>query len=193
MYHSLIQHIQKFVPLNADEEQLLLPYLTYLEVDKKQYLFSEGDLCKAQYFVIEGCLRMYFIKENGVEQIVQFGIDNWWISDYTSFTLHAPSQFYLQAVQKSKIIVLKQDKQDELLDRLPKLERYFRRVYQRAYAAAQTRLVYFNDLSGEEQYRHFVSRFPDFVQRIPQYMLASYLGFTPEFLSKIRSKTDLKS
>ncbi|WP_345953342.1 Crp/Fnr family transcriptional regulator [Mucilaginibacter sp. PAMB04168] len=188
MFEPLITHIQKFVALNTEEQALLTAYLKYEELSKTKYLLSEGDICNAQYFVVEGCIRMYFIKENGVEQIVQFGIDNWWISDYTSFTLHNPSQFYLQTVQRSKVITLTQAKQDELLDKLPKLERYFRRIYQRAYAAAQTRLIFFTDLSGEEKYHHFASRFPDFVQRIPQYMLASYLGFTPEFLSKVRAK-----
>ncbi|MFD1258183.1 Crp/Fnr family transcriptional regulator [Mucilaginibacter terrae] len=188
MFTQLITHIQKFVPLNIEEQKLVISYFKCEDIPKKKYLLSEGDTCNAQYFVAEGCVRMYFIKENGVEQIVQFGIDNWWISDYTSFTLHQPSQFYIQTVQRSKIITLTQTRQDELLDKLPKLERYFRRIYQRAYAAAQTRLIFFTDLSGEEKYHHFASRFPDFVQRIPQYMLASYLGFTPEFLSKVRAK-----
>ena len=188
MLQPLIQHIQKFVPLTLDEQGVLQQYFEYKEIDKKHYLLNEGDTCKAQYFVIEGCLRMYFIKENGVEQIIQFGIDNWWLSDYSSLTLHTPSQFYIQAVQQSKILVLTQDKQEELLDKLPQMERYFRKVYQRAYAAAQMRITFFTDLSGEEKYHHFASRFPDFVQRVPQYMLASYLGFTPEFLSKVRGK-----
>jgi CRP/FNR family transcriptional regulator len=188
MYQPLINHIQKFVQLTVDEEALLVTYLKYQELGKKMYLLGEGDVCHAQHFVVEGCLRMYFIKETGTEQITQFGIDNWWISDYTSFTLHSPSQFYLQSVQRSKIIILTKDKQDELLNQLPKLERYFRSIYQRAYAAAQTRLIFFTDLSGEEKYHHFASRFPNFVQRIPQYMLASYLGLTPEFLSKVRAK-----
>lgn len=188
MFLPLINHIQKFVPLSLAEQELLVSYLKYEEVSKKKYLLSEGEVCNTQYFVVEGCLRMYFIKENGVEQIIQFGIDNWWISDYTSFTLHNPSQFYIQTVQRSKVIVLTQHQQDELLDKLPILERYFRRIYQRAYAAAQTRITFFTDLSGEEKYHHFASRFPDFVQRVPQYMLASYLGFTPEFLSKVRGK-----
>lgn len=188
MFEPLLNHIQKFVPLTADEQELVKEYLKYEEISKKKYLLSEGDKCNAQYFVIDGCIRMYFIKENGVEQIVQFGIDNWWLADYTSFTLHTPSKFYIQAVQRSKLIILNQDKQDELLDKLPKLEKYFRRIYQRAYAAAQTRLIFHSDLSGEEKYHNFASRFPDFVQRIPQYMLASYLGFTPEFLSKVRGK-----
>ncbi|MDT3404678.1 Crp/Fnr family transcriptional regulator [Mucilaginibacter terrae] len=188
MFEPLLNHIQKFVPLTADEQELVVSYLKYEELGKKQFMFSEGDTCNAQYFVMEGCVRMYFIKDNGVEQIVQFGIDNWWIADYMSFTMHTPSKFFLQTVQRSKMVVLKQDKQEELLDRLPKLERYFRRVYQKAYAAAQTRVLFHADLSGEEKYHHFASRFPDFVQRIPQYMLASYLGFSPEFLSRVRAK-----
>ncbi len=188
MITPLLSHIQKYTPLSPDEQEAIRQYVKYVTLKKKQYLFSEGDICNAQYFVIEGCLRMYFIKQSGVEQIVQFGIDNWWISDYTSFTLNTPSAFYLQAVQPSKIIVLNKNSQDQLFDKVPKLERYFRRIYQRAYAAAQTRQIYYSDLSGEEKYHHFASRFPDFVQRIPQYKLASYLGFTPEFLRKVRSK-----
>ncbi|WP_158825028.1 Crp/Fnr family transcriptional regulator [Mucilaginibacter lacusdianchii] len=188
MYNALLNHIQKFVQLTNDEQKLVISYLKYEEINKKHYLFSEGDKCNAQYFVIEGCVRMYFVKKSGTEQIVQFGIDNWWITDYTSFTSHTPTAFYLQAVQESKLIILKQDKQEELLSILPKLEHYFRRIYQRAYAAAQTRLIFFTDLSGEEKYHHFASRFPEFVQRVPQYMLASYLGFSPEFLSRLRAK-----
>lgn len=188
MYHSLFAHIQKSVPLTADEQELIASYLKYEEVGKKKYLLSEGDTCTAQYFVVQGCLRMYFIKDNGTEQITQFGIDNWWLADYMSFTMGTPSPFYIQALERSQVIVLTQAKQDELLDKLPKLERYFRKIYQKAYAAAQNRVLYFLDLSGEEKYHHFASRFPEFVQRIPQYMLASYLGFTPEFLSRVRAK-----
>jgi CRP/FNR family transcriptional regulator len=188
MFSALITHIQKYISLTANEQEILKQYLKYETVQKKHFLLTEGDQCNAEYFVIEGCLRMYFIKDSGVEQITQFGIDNWWISDYTSLTLRTPSQFYIQAVQQSKIVALKQDKQDELFDRMPKLEHYFRRIYQRAYAAAQTRLVFHSELSGEEKYKNFATRFPEFVQRIPQYMLASYLGFTPEFLSKVRGK-----
>ena len=93
MFAPLITHIQKFVLLTAEEQELVMSYLKYEEVPKKKYLLNEGDVCNAQFFVVEGCVRMYFIKESGVEQIVQFGIDNWWISNYTSFTMHSPSQF----------------------------------------------------------------------------------------------------
>ncbi|UEG52698.1 Crp/Fnr family transcriptional regulator [Mucilaginibacter daejeonensis] len=188
MFQPLIDHIQKIVLLSTEEQALLTQHLQHQHLGKKKYLFSEGERCNALYFVVKGCLRMYFIKDNGTEQIIQFGIDNWWISDHTSLMMQAPSQFYLQAVEDSQLIILPTSKHDELLNKLPKMEKYFRHMYQRAYAAAQNRTFYFFDMSGEEKYHNFARRFPDFVQRVPQYMLASYLGFSPEFLSRVRAK-----
>jgi CRP-like cAMP-binding protein len=117
MIAPLLSHIQKYILLTLEEQKIIEQHVKYTTTSKKQHLFSEGDLCNAQYFVIEGCLRMYFIKDNGVEQIVQFGIDNCWISDYTSLTLNTPSQFYLQAVQPSCLVVLTKDKLDALFNR----------------------------------------------------------------------------
>jgi CRP/FNR family transcriptional regulator, anaerobic regulatory protein len=188
MFDPIIAHIQKIVMLTQEERTILTHYLKYDEVSKKQYLFQEGDKCNALYFVVKGCLRMYFIKENGTEQIIQFGIDNWWISDHMSFMMQQPSQFYLQAVERSQLISISHAKHEELMEKLPKLEKYFRHMYQRAYAAAQNRTFYYFDMSGEEKYHNFARRFPEFVQRVPQYMLASYLGFSPEFLSRVRAK-----
>jgi CRP/FNR family transcriptional regulator len=131
MITPLIAHIQKYIPLTLEEQKIIEEHVKYTTVKKKQYLFSEGDVCSNQYFVLDGCIRMYFIKHSGVEQIVQFAIDNWWISDYTSLTLNTPSPFYLQAVQPGKLAVLKKDKQDELFTLVPKMEHYFRRIYQR--------------------------------------------------------------
>lgn len=188
MFANLLQHISKYVTLTPDEQLLLAEYFKYEEIGKKHYLLSEGEKCTAQYFVVQGCLRMYFIKDNGSEHIVQFGIDNWWIGDYMSIDTKQPSAFYIQAVENSKILTLTMANQERLLERIPKLERYFMRVMQKGFGAFQMRIRYLFDMSGEEQYNLFVDRFPGFVQRVPQYMLASYLGVTPEFLSKIRGK-----
>jgi CRP-like cAMP-binding protein len=147
-----------------------------------------GQVCNACYFVVKGCLRMYTIPDNGTEQIVQFGIDNWWICDYTSFDSQKPSMFNIQAVEPSTLIYIDKKSQEELFAKVPKLERYFRLILQRAYSATLMRVHYIFTSTGEARYHHFNSLFPEFVQRIPQYMLASYLGFTPEFLSKIRAK-----
>jgi len=188
MLHSLIQHIQRFVSLTEEETHMLGHYFVVKKLNKKDFLLEEEQVCTANYFVAEGCLRLYYLNDKGVESIVQFAIETWWISDYMSLEKQHPSSFYLQAVESSTVVVLEKQVQDELFEKIPKLERYFRIIAQRANAAAQVKIKYISELSGEERYFKFTESFPEFVQRIPQYMLASYLGFTPEFLSKLRSK-----
>lgn len=151
-------------------------------------MLEQDKICKASYFVCKGCMRMYFIDRKGTEQTTQFALENWWISDYNSLENKSPANFYIQTIEASEVIILDKDKQEELLLRVPKLEKYFRLIFLRAYAASQYRIKLNHEFSREEQYHHFNSLYPDFIQRIPQYMLASYLGFTPEFLSKIRGK-----
>lgn len=190
MQEALINHIQKFVPLTKEEAQLLLSYFEFKKVKRKEFVLKEGQVCSTNHFVIKGVLRMFIHTKGGEDHIVQFAIDNWWLTDFNSFDFEKPSQFNIQAVEDSDIAFIQKEKLEELFTKVPKLERYFRLILQRAYAASVMRLHFIFDQSGEERYKHFNSAFPDFVQRVPQYMLASYLGFTPEFLSKIRGKRD---
>jgi CRP-like cAMP-binding protein len=187
---QLLNHIQRFVLLNEEEQEILYSYITCQDISKKDYLLRQGQVCTANYFILQGCIRLYYINDNGTEQILHFGIDNWWISDYESLEKQVPSEFYLQTVEPTRVAVLKKSVQEELFTKIPKMERYFRMVFQRAYTASQMRIKYIYTFSGEERYHHFNNAFPGFIQRIPQYMLASYLGFTPEFLSKIRAKKE---
>ncbi|MDR3679856.1 MAG: Crp/Fnr family transcriptional regulator [Flavipsychrobacter sp.] len=188
MVQALLNHVNRFVSLNTDEQHLLLDHLSVRHVNKKEHILVAGAICTANYFVLNGCFRMYFIKESGQEQIVQFGLNNWWISDLTSLESGKPSGFYIQAIEDANVAVLTKQNQELLFSSMPKAERYFRLVMQKAYAASLMRLQYLFDLSAEERYHHFNTAYPEFVQRVPQYMLASYLGFTPEVLSKIRAK-----
>jgi CRP-like cAMP-binding protein len=188
MHDRLFVHIRKYVALQPQDEAWLKENLEYRELKSKTFLLEAGQICHANYFVIEGCIRMYLDTRQGSEQIIQFGIDNWWITDNISFNLRQPSRYYLQAVERTSILVLKQDVHEAAFQNIPQLERYFRILYERAYAASLSRIHYILNLSGEERYVQFSTSFPDFVQRVPQYMLASFLGFTPEFLSKVRSK-----
>ena len=187
MYSNLLTHINRFVKLSAEEEDMLSSYLNLAVLKKKEYLLEEGKICTANYFIQKGCFRTYFINEKGTEQILQFGIENWWITDYTSLESQSPSNFFIQAIENAEIVVLEKNIQEILFQKIPKLERYFRIILQKSYSASQLRIKYIFSLSGEERYHHFNNSFPEFVQRIPQYMLASYLGFSPEFLSKIRA------
>jgi CRP-like cAMP-binding protein len=133
-------------------------------------------------------LRLFFINEKGIEQTIQFALENWWLSDYTAFSSQSPSGFYIQAIEKSEIYALDFTVQEELFQQFPQMESYFRIVHQRAHAAAQFRIKMLYNFSREELYHHFNNSYPEFVQRIPQYLLASFLGFTPEYLSEIRNK-----
>jgi len=188
MSQNLKSHIAKFVNISDGDYASMLEYFHVIDVKKKQNILIEGNICKANYFVDSGCLRMFFINEKGIEQTVQFALENWWLADYTSFAAQKPSEYYIQAVEKAELLALDFTAQEELLQQFPQMERYFRIVYQRAQAAAQFRIKCLYSLSREELYRTFNDRFPEFVQRIPQYLLASFLNFTPEYLSEIRSK-----
>jgi CRP/FNR family transcriptional regulator, anaerobic regulatory protein len=185
---GLVAHIKNYISLSDKETEQISDYFTLSTYSKKDFLLREGDTCRQTYFVEKGCLRMYFVNDKGTEQITQFAIENWWITDYMSFDRQTPSPFYIQAIENAEVISIDQQQQEELLKMIPKMERYFRLVLQRAYAAHQLRIKFLYDLSKEESYQHFIAAFPGFAQRIPQYMLASYLGFTPEYLSEIRKK-----
>jgi CRP-like cAMP-binding protein len=184
----LLQHVQRYVELDSEEQELLLSCMRYEEVSKKAHLLKQGKICTGRYFVLKGLLRQYIIGENGGEQITHFALENWWMADYDSLDRQQPSEFFIQAVEPSELLVLDKEMEAELFQKVPKMERYFRLLLQRSYAASMMRIKYIFTTSGEERYNHFNSLFPEFIQRIPQYMLASYLGFSAEFLSKIRAK-----
>jgi len=182
------QHILKFIAITDEDFAGILSYFEVLEVRKKENLVTEGQLCKRHFFVESGCLRKFFMTDKGTEQITEFAIENWWITDNIAYEHGLPTEFYIQAVEKSTVLTITGTNQDALLKAFPQMERYFRFVYQRAYAASQMRIKYLYGFSREELYYHFLGRHPYFVQRIPQYLLASFLGFTPEYMSEIRAK-----
>jgi len=188
MYSALYNHINRFIDLSNEEQEILASFLKSFSFKKKAFLHEAGETCRANYFVVKGCLRLYFIDIKGAEQTTQFAIENWWISDLTSFIFQKPSDFYIQAAEATEVIVIERRDYDELFEQLPKMEKYFRLIFQKLHQASQMRIKYLYSQTAEERYTSFNSLFPEFVQRVPQYMLASYLGFTPEFLSKIRAK-----
>jgi len=188
LFPEFTNHLRRFIKLDDDELKAVLSFMRPLSVKKKSFLLNEGQICRSNFFTEKGCLRMLFIDAKGVEQTTQFAIEHWWLADYMSFTNQSPAQFSIQAVEHSEVLALDYDLQEKLLAAVPQMEQYFRIVFQKAVAASQLRMMYTNDLSREDMYRFFVRSFPEFVQRIPQYMLASYLGFTPEYLSELRRK-----
>jgi CRP/FNR family transcriptional regulator len=188
MQAQLLTHIQKFIEITDEDASKIATFFEVKNIKKKENVLQTGEVCKHIYFVVKGCLRLFFIDEKGVEQTTQFAIENWWISDYMSFQNQLPADFYIQAVEQIELLRISFANQEQMLQAFPIMERYFRLVHQKAFAASQLRSKYQHTYSKEEQFLHFNKRFPEFIQRVPQYLLASYLGFTPEYLSEIRKK-----
>ena len=187
-YPGFITHIRRYVELSDDEVLKLEPYLQPMELKRREFLLREGEVCRYNYFIEKGCLRMFFNNDKMVEQTMQFAIENWWLSDYFSYARQSPSEYAIQAVEKSVIVAVDYHLQDDLFVVVPQMERYFRIMMQRALSASQLRVKMIYQLSKEEMFRHFNSSYPQFFQRVPQYMIASYLGLTPEYMSELRKK-----
>ncbi|WP_099366255.1 Crp/Fnr family transcriptional regulator [Sphingobacterium sp. 1.A.4] len=189
MLKILEKHINAIVPMPAADFQELTTYVEVVSLNKKEYLQELDHYSNDQYFVLQGCLRMFTLNEKGVEMTTDFALENWWISDHKSLLQETKSLCAIQAVEKS--VVLRMSKQNEvkICERFPVMYGYFSAVYRKAYAAAQYRNILFKLYSKEEIYLQFSRNFPDFMQRVPQYLIASYLGLTPEYVSEIRKKS----
>ncbi|MFZ4413282.1 MAG: Crp/Fnr family transcriptional regulator [Bacteroidales bacterium] len=190
MHKNIIQHLKTFIDLSENEVEIVGKYIETIQLKKKEFVLQESKVCRNLYFVEKGCLRMFFINKKGSEQITQFALDGWWISDYQSFMNNTVSDYYIQSIEASTIVSIDSKNLDSLLIELPELEKYFRKMMQKAIAGAQLRSKLMYEMSKEEFYFHFSTSFPEFMMRVPQYMIASYLGLTPEYLSELRKKTN---
>ncbi|MEO8255243.1 MAG: Crp/Fnr family transcriptional regulator [Flavobacterium sp.] len=188
MPHPFQTHLEKFIEIDDAEFSAIMAFFEIQKFKKKENLLVEGAICKSNYFVLSGCLRKFFINNKGIEQTTEFAIENWWMTDNIAYENKSATEFYIQAVENTEILIINVDAQEKLLVEFPKMERYFRFIYQRAYAASQMRIKYLYDFTKEEFYEQLCKKQPEFVQRIPQYLIASFLGFTPEYLSEIRNK-----
>jgi len=188
MNPNLTEYIKRYINISETEIELFQSYLRPIKLNKKEFLLKEGQICKSRYFISKGCIRLYYIDNKGNEQIIHFGIDNWWITDYESLINKIPSKLYIQATENTELLELSQKFFDELCLKLPKTERLFRIIMEKTFIASQKRIEYMFSQSGEEIFKHFIAANPQFTQRVPQYMIASYLGITPEFVSKIKAK-----
>ncbi|MDQ1097250.1 MULTISPECIES: Crp/Fnr family transcriptional regulator [Chryseobacterium] len=185
---TLKQHLKHFISLSEEDYTSVFSFFRVMEVGKKRDIMKQGELCKSLYFVEKGCIRKFFVNDKGVEQTTEFALEHWWMSDTFAYERQQKTDFTIQAVEPSVILVLDYEQQKLLIAQHPAMEHYFRMVYQRACAAAERRIRYLYEYSREEMYIHFSTQYPGFVQRVPQYLIASFLGFTPEYLSEIRAK-----
>ena len=188
----LLDYINKFVSLTAEEEAFLASKVSYRKYLKGQFIVQQGDVCKHECFVVVGCTKMFYVDDDGQEHIIMFSIEDWWTSDMGSFITQTPTDFNVQCLENTELIMFHYDSIEELYTKIPKLERFFRKIIERAFVAAQKRIIRNFSLTAKDRYLYFKNQYPEIDQRIPQYMIASYLGITKEFLSKIKSQIILE-
>jgi CRP-like cAMP-binding protein len=188
MYELFFQKLNEKVPITQEEQDIIRSYLTPKKLRKKQYLLQEGDVCKMIAFVEKGALRSYSVDDKGNEHIIQFAIEGWTISDLYSFMTGEPATYNIDALEDSELVLISKSAQEDILKRCPKYETYTRLQITGAYLAMQKRLTSLISLPLEERYTNFINLYPNIVQRVPQHMIASYMGLKPETLSRLRKK-----
>jgi len=184
--HPLIKHIQKITSNPAIDGETILSFFETKAFKKKDILQEEDKRCLSYFFVVKGCLRLFFTDYNGTEQTQQFALENWWMTDLNAFRSGRNSGYAIQALEPTDVLAITPANYESLLAAFPVMEKYFRLVYERAYAASLLRIQMISRMPKDEFYELFQSKYPDFLQRIPQKILASFLGFTPEYLSELR-------
>jgi len=192
MNELLLKYIANYVDLNEEEKEILFSKLNYRKYLKGQFVVQHGDVCKYESFVLSGALKTFYLDNDGQEHIVAFAIEKWWTADLGSFITQTPADYNIQCLENTELIQFSYNDLQQLYIELPKMERFFRIIIEKAFVASQRRIVKNLSLTAKERYLKFREQYPQIEQRVPQYMIASYLGFTKEFLSSIRNQLTLE-
>jgi len=186
MHELFFKKLREVISLSEEEEAVFRTYLLPKKIRKKQYILQEGDVCRYTVFVEKGILRSYTINEKGNEQIVQFALEGWWISDMYSMITGEPAKYNIDALEDAELILIRSTDLEILQERIPLFLKFSFLQMRNAYLAFERRLTGMATLGTEERYTKLVQLYPDIVQRVPQHMIASYLGLTAETLSRAR-------
>ncbi len=187
-FDKINDHVCRCHSFSTKELDFFDSILQYKTIPKKSFLLQEGEICNFEAYVLKGCIRTFYVDQNGFEVILQFVIEDWWVSDIASFHNQVPSKLFIETLEDCELLILNPESKDRLLNELPYFERVFRLMVQRNLAATQNRLIDTISKSAQEKYEEFLVHYPTIPQRVAQHHIASYLGISPEFLSKVRAK-----
>lgn len=188
MFEQINKNVTRYHTFNETELSIFNSLLKPVSFKKKSHLLQAGDVCNFEAFITKGCVMTYLLNEEGKETVLYFSVENWWVSDICSFNDQTKSDFYIQALEDSELLILTPQTKEELLFKVPAFERTFRLMIQKNLGVMQNRLHSMIAKSAETRYDDFLKRYPTIPQRVSQQHIASYLGVSPEFLSKIRAK-----
>ncbi len=184
----ILNNVCKHIELNEKEKKLFISMLEHRTLNRKEVYLYVGEVCKYSAFVIDGALRSFTVDAEGKEHILSFATRDWWIADMYSYISRKPAVLTIEAIADSKVHLLSWDNQQLLFEKVPKFERFFRILIENALVANQQRLIDNLSSTAEQRYLHFIKKYPLIPSCVPQHNIASYLGITPEFLSKIRRR-----
>jgi len=188
MNKAILDYVARYITLTPAEEEYFISILKHRTYLKRQFLVQAGDECKYESYVVKGCLRAYFVEPDGTPHIIQFAIEDWWISDMASLFAGGPSTYNIDAVEDTEVIQIERKNLNALFDKVPKFDRMFRIMLTKAFIAHQQRTIDNLCMPAKDRYQAFIKRYRNIEQRVPQHQIASYLGMTPEFLSQLRKK-----
>jgi CRP-like cAMP-binding protein len=192
MNPNLSVYINNIIQLTEEETETFCSSFKEVKIKKRQLIIQPNFTAKHRNYVLKGCFRAYVVADEGQDHTITFAIDDWWITDYNSYIFQQPATMFVIALEDSTLLQIDYETEVELKRSNHKFETFFRILAERGLAAQQRRIISNLTRTAEERYEHFVIRYPQVVQRVPQYALASYLGMTTEFLSRIRNKRTIK-
>ena len=185
---AILKNIARHIKLDEKEKEYFKTFLLYKQLKKGEVVLHYGEICKQQYFVISGCLRNYSIDEYGKEHVMMFASADWWTSDMYSYVTGMPAEFIIDALMDTEVFQITKEGMEKVYEEIPKFERFFRLLFQNAIVNNSKRMNSAMSIPAEERYQAFIKQYPNIYKEIPLKYIASYLGISPEFLSKIRNK-----
>lgn len=187
MFQEIDKHISRCSSIRNHELAVFHSRLKQKTYKKKTLLLRQGEICRFEAYIVKGCVRKYYIDQSGNEVVLQFAVEDWWVSDIGSFAEQKPSNLFIETLEDTELLVIDHENKEMLFQELPHLERVFRIMLQRAYTVLESRFYAAVSHSAESRYLEFIKTYPNILQRVPQQQIASYLGITPESLSRIKA------
>ena len=185
---SILENIAKHVTLTPEEQELFLSKTETRQFKVKTILLSAGEVATCTYFVNSGILRSFNINDNIIEHVLHFACEGWWIGDMYSYISGKPGNLFIEVLEDAEVVIITKENQQQLFQEIPKLERFFRILAENSLVAHQERLMDNLSLTAEERFEKFCFKYPTLIQKVPQKHIASYIGVTPEFFSKMKSR-----
>ncbi|WP_207515371.1 Crp/Fnr family transcriptional regulator [Longitalea luteola] len=192
MLDALVNTLSKYVTLTPEEVTIVGSLFTFRTFRKHQYILQEGEITRHETFIVKGVTRTFEVDEKGQEHVLQFGLEDWWVGDLYSFLTETPAKSNIDCLEDTQVYQITKPNLETLYEKVPKMERHFRIVIQNAYIAAIKRVASSLAKSATERYLDFTSQYPQIEQRVPNHQIASYLGITPQSLSRLRSQPHKK-